>query len=206
MAVCSVCGKKIKDGNAHYINGVPYGYNCYKQKLALIYKEWEDERNKEYSIKCFSVMQIFITKKSNSFHDSIIKQWNDCKKLTMKQLNCIIDGFSKNEIIEFYKVWFMLTEDNETKKHISNFTIYIINTMKENNGGSESAWGQFIEDELIHNIIKFDAIGNSYRYGFYFNNDIDDPEFIFISPIKKDRRGLNEAIEDEYINIIKIIE
>ena len=30
-------------------------------------------------------MQVFQDKKSNSFHDSICKQWNECKKLTAKQ-------------------------------------------------------------------------------------------------------------------------
>ena len=76
---CADCGRKIPICNAHYINGKPYGYSCYKKQLALIYKQWEDEKNAEYSAKCFAAMQIFEGKKSNSFHDSICKQWNDCK-------------------------------------------------------------------------------------------------------------------------------
>ena len=70
---CAECGRPIE--NAHYLNGKHYGYNCYKQKLAILYKQWEDERNVEYSAKCFAAMQIFQGKRSNSFHDSICKQW-----------------------------------------------------------------------------------------------------------------------------------
>ena len=73
---CADCGRKIPACNARYINGKPYGYSCYKKQLALLYKQWEDEKNAEYSAKCFAAMQIFERKKSNSFHDSICKQWN----------------------------------------------------------------------------------------------------------------------------------
>ena len=111
---CAECGRPIE--NAYYLNGKPYGYNCYKQKLAIIYKQWEDEKNAEYSTKCFAAMQIFQNKKSNSFHDSICKQWNDCKKLTAKQLNCITKGFNFNETISFYKVWFLLANEENKKK------------------------------------------------------------------------------------------
>jgi len=96
---CADCGRKIPICNAHYINGKPYGYGCYKKQLALLYKRWEDEKNAEYSVKCFAAMQVFQDKKSNSFHDSICKQWNECKKLTAKQLNCIINGFTDQENI-----------------------------------------------------------------------------------------------------------
>lgn len=198
MAICSVCGKKIKDKNVHYINGVAYGYNCYKQKLALIYKEWEDEKNKEYSIKCFSAMQIFTNKSSNNFHDSIVKQWNECKKLTAKQLECIIKGFSKMEMIDFYKVWFTVTEDKETKKFLSNFTIDNINKMR--------AWETYLNDDLIHDIVKFDVCGNVYKFGFYFYYDVDEPEIIIINQIGKDRRFLNETLKDEFYKVVKTIE
>ena len=42
---CAECGRPIE--NAYYLNGKAYGYNCYKQKLAIIYKQWEDEKNAE---------------------------------------------------------------------------------------------------------------------------------------------------------------
>ena len=62
---CIECGKQIN--NPYYINGKAYGYSCYKKQLALIYKQWEDERNKEYSQDCFAVMQVFQDKKKILF-------------------------------------------------------------------------------------------------------------------------------------------
>ena len=101
---CVTCGKeKI---HPHFLIGKTYGYNCYKLALALYFKEWEEEKNIEYSKKCFSAIEIFKNKKSGSFYDSIINQWNECKKITMKQLECIIRSFNDAEAIEFYKIWF----------------------------------------------------------------------------------------------------
>lgn len=110
---CADCGRKISICNAHYINGKPYGYSCYRKQLALLYKQWEDEKNAEYSAKCFAAMKIFEGKKSNSFHDSVCKQWNECKKLTAKQLECIIKGFTDKESIDFWIIWQQLYKDTE---------------------------------------------------------------------------------------------
>ena len=190
---CSECGRPIE--NAYYINGKPYGYNCYKQKLAIIYKQWEDERNAEYSTKCFAAMQIFQGKKSNSFHDSICKQWNDCKKLTAKQLECIIKGFTFDETISFYKVWFLLAND-ENKKAIACWTEMIIN--------KERKFSDFVEDEEVHNILLANI--KYKKHGFHFWHDIDDePEDIFISCNEKNDRLLNENLEDEYIEVLKVV-
>ena len=53
---CSECGRLVK--NAYYINGKAYGYNCYKQKLMLIYKQWEDEKNAEYIINVLNANKL----------------------------------------------------------------------------------------------------------------------------------------------------
>lgn len=201
---CAECGKTIR--NAYYINGIAYGYNCYKAKLAIIYKQWEDERNQAYSVKCFSAMQIFTGKRSNSFHDSICKQWNDCKKLTAKQLECIIKGFTFSEMIKFYKVWFSLA-DTETKKHISSWSINLI--------FKNQKLADFLEDEVIHEIIKN---GREYEGGFHFYKDVDYPKDIFISANgryirRKYRKGgkkfdnsfLEENLNDEFIKVLKVI-
>ena len=190
---CAECGRPIE--NAYYLNGKPYGYNCYKQKLAIIYKQWEDEKNAEYSAKCFAAMQIFQGKKSNSFHDSICKQWNDCKKLTAKQLECIIKGFTFDETISFYKVWFLLAND-ENKKSIACWTEMLIS--------KERKFSDFVNDEEIHNILLTDV--RYKRHGFHFWHDIDDePEDIFISCNEKNDRLLNENLEDEYIEVLKVV-
>lgn len=201
---CAECGKPIK--NAHYINGIAYGYNCYKQKLTIIYKQWEDERNAEYSVKCFAAMEVFKEKKPNSFRDSICKQWNDCKKLTAKQLECIIKGFTFGETIDFYKIWFLLANE-EVKRTISSWSIALIQ--------KERKISDFVEDEAIHAIIKNDR---EYEGGFHYYKDIDFPEDICIIPNgryirRKDRINdkkfdnsfLEEHQNDEYIEILKVV-
>lgn len=190
---CAECGRPIE--NAYYLNGKAYGYNCYKQKLAIIYKQWEDEKNAEYSIKCFAAMQIFQGKRSNSFHDSICKQWNECKKLTAKQLNCITKSFNFNETISFYKVWFLLANE-ENKKAIACWTETLIS--------KERKFTDFVNDEEVHNILLTDV--RYKRHGFHFWHDIDDePEDIFISCNEKNDRLLNENLEDEYIEVLKVV-
>ena len=190
---CAECGRPIE--NPHYINGKPYGYNCYKQKLAILYKQWEDEKNAEYSAKCFAAMQIFQGKRSNSFHDSICKQWDDCKKLTAKQLACITKGFTFNETISFYKVWFLLAND-ENKKSIASWTEMLIS--------KERKFADFVNDEEVHNILLTDI--KYKRYGFHFWHDIEDePEVIVISENGKNDRLLNENLEDEYIEVLKVV-
>lgn len=190
---CSECGRLVE--NAYYINGKAYGYNCYKQKLAIIYKQWEDEKNAEYSAKCFAAMQVFQNKRSNSFHDSICKQWNECKKLTAKQLNCITKGFTFNETISFYKVWFLIAND-ENKKAIASWTEMLIS--------KERKFSDFVDDEEIHNILLADV--RYKRHGFHFWHDIEDePEIIVISCNEKNDRLLNENLEDEYIEVLKVV-
>ena len=184
---CAECGKEIK--NAYYINGKAYGYNCYKQKLALIYKQWEDERNAEYSAKCFSAMKVFEGKKSNSFHDSICKQWNDCKKLTAKQLECIIKGFTSKEKIDFWCIWCELTNDECLKWSIPSWVmseIYKNGCVKD-----------YIENEAFINCLLNER---SYKKGFYFVYDVEDKQ-CYIEQIKY----LNEAMEDEYSEVLKVI-
>lgn len=192
---CKECGKEIK--NAYYINGIAYGYNCYKKKLALIYKQWEDEKNQEYSIKCFSAMQVFIDKKNNSFHDSIVNQWNECKKLTAKQLECIISGFTVNERISFYKIWFILSND-DNKKDIAYWLEQTITKAR--------IWYNFLEDKEVHDIILHSQFGFCHGFHFYRDIEMDKENECYIS--KSGRKGnyLKKDLEDEYIEVLKIIE
>lgn len=191
---CADCGRKIPVCNAHYINGKPYGYNCYKKQLALLYKQWEDEKNDEYSAKCFAAMQIFQNKKSNSFHDSICKQWNECKKLTAKQLDCIIKGFTDQENINFWIIWQQLSNDEGVKWSIAS---WVENLIKD--------FGNYINNEAIINCLLYDQ--KYKRYGFHFLHDIDDnPEIIFIHGNGRNNRYLNEHMKDEYIEILKVVE
>ncbi len=195
---CADCGRKIPICNVHYINGKPYGYGCYKKQLVLLYKRWEDEKNAEYSAKCFAAMQIFEEKKSNSFHDSICKQWNDCKKLTARQLEGIIKRFTDKENINFWIIWQQLTNDECLKRGIPS---WIENIIYKNKKG----FADFMENEAIINSLLFDR---KYRkYGFHFYRDVEyDSERICIMDNGKDNRTLNENIEDEYIEVLKVVE
>ena len=190
---CADCGKKIPICNAHYINGKPYGYSCYKKQLALIYKQWEDEKNAEYSAKCFAAMQIFEGKKNNSFHDSICKQWNECKKLTAKQLECIIKRFSDQENIDFWIIWQQLTNDEMTKRSIA---LWVENSIQN--------FSEYMENEAVINCLLHNPI---YKHGFHFLKDIDDkPEMVYIIENGKNNKYLNEHMEDEYMEVLKVIE
>lgn len=203
---CTDCGRKISVCNAHYLNGKPYGYNCYKKQLVLLYKQWEDEKNAEYSAKCFAAMQIFEGKRSNSFHDSICKQWNECKKLTAKQLDCIIRGFTSTETINFYLIWQQITNDTDLKSSITNWVQYEIE--KNKNG-----FADYINNEAIINCMFF-----KYSYGkngFHFYKYVFDPDFpdesihVFISSNggRRERKDiyLNEHMEDKEIEVLKIV-
>lgn len=192
---CTDCGRKIPICNAHYINGKPYGYNCYKKQLALLYKQWEDEKNAEYSAKCFAAMQVFEGKKSNSFHDSICKQWNDCKKLTAKQLECIIKGFTDQENVNFWIIWQQLSNDEGLKWSIPG---WIENLVKGD-------FSNYINDESIINCMLYDQ---RYKRGFHFYKDYEygDGSKILIERNGKNGKCLQKNMEDEYIEVVKVIE
>lgn len=190
---CSECGRSIPIGNAYYLNGKPYGYTCYRRNVTLIYKQWEDEKNTEYSAKCFAAMQIFQNKKSNSFHNSVCKQWDDCKKLTAKQLACIEKSFTEKEDTEFCVIWKQLTNDDFTKSSIAS-------RIKHNICDKLS---DYIDNDTVLNCICYNC---EYKYGFHIVRDIDDdPEIIYIMRNGKDNSQLKEDIEDEYLEVLKIV-
>ena len=195
---CADCGRKIPVCNARYINGKPYGYSCYKKQLALLYKQWEDEKNTEYSAKCFAAMQIFEGKRNNSFHDSICKQWNDCRKLTAKQLECIIKGFTEQEKVNFWLIWFQLTNDECLKWSIPS---WVENTIRKHKNG----FADYMEDDAIINCLLYDRKYG--KQGFHFYRDIEiDSERIHMIENGRNKSYLNENVEDEYIEVLKVVE
>lgn len=194
---CADCGRKIPACNARYINGKPYGYNCYRKQLALLYKQWEDEKNAEYSAKCFAAMQVFEGKKSNSFHDSICKQWNNCKKLTANQLQCIIKGFTDQENINFWIIWQQLTNDECLKWSIPTWIENIIHKNRKD-------FVDYVEDEAFINCMLYDR--QYKKYGFHFYRDMEiEPEKVYIMENGKNKHYINENIEDG-IEILKVVE
>lgn len=187
---CTDCGRKIPICNAHYINGKPYGYSCYKKQLALLYKKWEDEKNAEYSAKCFAAMQVFEGKKSNSFHDSICKQWNDCKKLTARQLECVIKGFTDQENINFWLIWQQLTNDECLKWSIPAWVDSKIDNYVD-----------YMENEAIINCLLYDPIYKKRGFHFYRDKEYNQEKIGIMSNAE-----LNNNLEDEEIEVLKIVE
>lgn len=195
---CADCGRKIPICNAHYINKKHYGYSCYKKQLALLYKQWEDEKNAEYSVKCFAAMQVFQDKKSNSFHDSICKQWNECKKLTVKQLNCIINGFTDQENINFWIIWQQLTNDECLTWSIPS---WVENTIYKNRNG----FADYMGNEAVINCLLYDRTYK--KQGFHFSHDLEiNPERVCITKNGKNNIYLQENIDDEFVEVLKVIE
>ena len=190
---CTDCGRRIPICNAHYINGKPYGYSCYKKQLALLYKQWEDEKNAEYSAKCFAAMQVFQGKKSNSFHDSICKQWNECKKLTARQLECIIKGFTKSEEVNFLMIYHQLSNDERLKEDL----VYWIDKKIDD-------YKDYMENEMLINCL---LSSRYYRNGLHFYQDTT----IYSDKVYMSRNGshgklLVENIEDEETEVLKVVE
>ena len=195
---CADCVRKIPICNAHYINKKHYGYSCYKKQLALLYKQWEDEKNAEYSVKCFAAMQVFQDKKSNSFHDSICKQWNECKKLTVKQLNCIINGFTDQENINFWIIWQQLTNDECLTWSIPS---WVENTIYKNRTG----FADYMGNEAVINCLLYDRTYK--KQGFHFSHDLEiNPERVCITKNGKNNIYLQENIDDEFVEVLKVIE
>ncbi|REK69357.1 hypothetical protein DX130_24665 [Paenibacillus paeoniae] len=94
---CTTCSKAIS--GKYRIAGKPYGYDCYRLKLTEIRAAAElaaqEERNAEHALKCSAAMAVFSGLMYRSewlvkFQASIIQQWEDCRKLTAKQLSVIL--------------------------------------------------------------------------------------------------------------------
>ena len=195
MAKCAICGKNIK--NIYHIHGKIYGYNCYQKELALLYKKYEDEKNTEYSAKCFAAMSIFKNKKSNTFHDSVCEQYENCKKITAKQLNCVERSFTKNEMLEFYVLYFSLTKKDSTKRDIA-YSVY--NIIKDKN------YNNICDITIIgrEDIVKILLYVDDFKRGIFFYKDYVVNK-IFIQKIGRKEHYLKEYQEDKSIEILKVV-
>lgn len=195
MVKCAICGKNIK--NIYHIQGKIYGYNCYQKELALLYKKYEDEKNAEYSAKCFAAMQVFKNKKSNTFHDSVCKQYDECRMLTAKQLDCVVKSFTKNELLEFYILHFSFTKKDSTKRDIAYSVYNIIKDKHYNNICDE----HIVDREDITSILLY---VDDFKRGLFFYKDY------IINKIFMQKAGINdfylkEYQEDEEVEILKTV-
>jgi hypothetical protein len=116
MTKCCTCSKEIK--NIYRLDNKNYGYNCYKLALALKMAKLQDIKNNEYALKCFATIEVFKNKEfsrewNNNFKKSILDQWENCKKLTGGQLNCIIKKMDNKELFEIKLIYALVSTDDK---------------------------------------------------------------------------------------------
>ena len=116
---CCTCGKEIQ--NTYYLNGKCYGRNCYKIALAQWKLEKQQLLNDKYAAEVAKCIEIYrqktFTKQYNTnFQISIINQYDQCKKLTAKQLSCIKKSFNEEDKIKYHLLDFDLAEGEKFLK------------------------------------------------------------------------------------------
>lgn len=145
-------------------------------------------------------MSVFKNKKSNKFHNSVCEQYENCKKITAKQLECILRSFTKNELLEFYILYFSLTKKDSVKRDIA-YNVY--NTIKDKHYNN-------ICDETIMNREDITSILfyiDEFKRGFFFYKDtLINKIFIEKTGSERSQRSiLKDYQEDEDIEILKVI-
>lgn len=116
--------------------------------------------------------------------------------MTAKQLQCIENGFTDKEKISFFLIWQQITSDKKLKSHIASLVEKVI---RKNFGFQD-----YIEDEAVINCLLYNR---EYRHGFHFYRDKEiEPEKVHMAKNGINNMCLTEDMEEEYIEILKIIE
>lgn len=198
---CATCRKSIE--HPYYLDGKIYGYNCYKMAVALKYAKMQEIKNEDYARKCASAIEVFSNKTfkdswNKDFQISILNQWNECKKLTGKQLDLIIKKFNEVETIEYYLTYIEISRQFSDRASKDNeFLIHLLNS---------NMLKHFKHDERIHDFyrdINASAIKrHNIKYYIVEYKDIDDKESI--CAILEQR--IYQSIEsDEFYEVIEAI-
>lgn len=117
MAKCIKCGKQIK--NTYWLNGKAYGYNCYKQELAMILAEKERLANEKYQLDVAVTVEILKNRnKLNDFLKSIINFYEEKGFLSYKQMECI--KLTDQEKFEKWLTVHEMSENEERKEELEN--------------------------------------------------------------------------------------
>ena len=115
MAKCTKCGKEIK--NTYMLNGKAYGYNCYKQELAMVLAEKEKLANEKYKIDAAVTVEILKNRnKLNDFIKSIINFYEEKGFLSYKQMECI--KLTDQEKFEKWLTIYEVSTDSYRKEEI----------------------------------------------------------------------------------------
>lgn len=144
MAKCTKCGKEIK--NTYWLNGKAYGYNCYKQELAMILAEKERLANEKYQLDVAVTIEILKNRtKLNDFLKSIINFYEEKGFLSYKQVECI--KLTNQEKFEKWLTVYEMSDNQDRKEEIRNI---IYESLKHNNRQKDIN----INDDRLINIIK----------------------------------------------------
>ena len=179
MAKCTKCGKEIK--NTYMLNGKAYGYNCYKQELAMVLAEKEKLANEKYQLEIAATIEILKNRSNlNDFLKSIINFYEEKGFLSNKQMKCI--KLSKDEQLE--KMLIMGTFDkNQIKDLLTEYTN--------------------LNDERLINMIQDQVRKNGERkYSIIRTKDIDE-DYTVTRLVEYNR--LEVYTKDKYLELLEII-
>lgn len=144
MAKCSKCGKEIK--NTYWLNGKVYGYNCYKQELAMILAEKEKLANEKYQLDVAVTVEVLKNRtKLNDFLKSIINFYEEKGFLSFKQVECI-----KLTASEKFEKWLTVHEISKNEERKEEIQELIFNKIYENMHEKDIN----MEDERLINLLK----------------------------------------------------
>ena len=184
MAKCTKCGKEIK--NTYMLNGKAYGYNCYKQELAMVLAEKEKLANEKYQLEIAATIEILKNRSNlNDFLKSIINFYEEKGFLSNKQMKCI--KLSKDEQLE--KILIVGTME------LTSSNMAQLNDLLSNETNLS-------DERLIHLITSATRKNGERKFSLIRFQDEDEDETTTIIIRKSE---LERYEEDEYLELLKII-
>lgn len=203
MAKCVTCNKEIR--NIYKLDNKIYGYTCYRKALALKYINLQQEKNKTWNLQAASVIEIYKNKKFSKkwnldFQSSILEQFNNFKKLSGRQLECILKSFTDLEYFSFKLLnWELDSENKELEK-------WLFNSLRS---GSKSSYylENFKNNDSVKAVINSYARNNTCNRKYCIITTIDEYKDVYCRLKNTDKKDkyIKEAKKDkEEIEIIEL--
>ena len=201
MAICAKCGKEIK--NVYMLDGKIYGYNCYKMELAKKYKNFIDAKNLKYTLVAMATIETYKKHKETTawgkdFKASILNQFDDCGKLTYKQLSCITKRFDKFEKLDNDLLISTLYKDNglldEYKEICKDIKYYFTKS---------EVIEKYKYNELFQQCIRDSRKAHMNIYSEYDRDE--NKVYYYILTDKKLKEYISEAEVDDCIEVMEVI-
>lgn len=114
---CDKCGREHK--NNYKFNGKNYGYNCYREIIALYYA---DINNKKAELEKGRMLNLLNMKPEDNFSKNCFEFYNEKGFLSPSQVSILVNKLSKVDEVEL-KIKDILLEDSK-EKYINN-RIYV---------------------------------------------------------------------------------